>query len=69
MKLELETTIEAVTTVNRDLMIRTAHVQAGVDLSAQFIRSVEAGFPIEEARQLFIGRKVKITVELMPTEG
>lgn len=63
MKLEVETTIEAVSAINRDLLVRTAHARVDDD---NYVRCVEFGALSAQAQQLFVGRKVKITVELLP---
>lgn len=67
-KLEHVTTIEAVSVMNQDLMARTTHATDLTEPGCRFIRSIEFGASRDDAKQLFVGRKVKITVELMPDD-
>jgi len=82
MKIQAETTITDVATMNRDLMISVDHANdssirvddqpfAPSDESSAipfFVRQIEFGCSLDRAKQIHVGQKVRITIEVLSDE-
>jgi hypothetical protein len=68
-KLEYVTTVETVTALNANLLARTQHAGDGKEPHCCFIGAFEFGAARVDAKQLYVGRKVKVTVELLPDDN
>lgn len=85
MKIQAETTITNIATMNRDSMISLDHADvdsirvdeqlfASTEESERssiipfFVRQVEFGCSLDRAKQVHVGQKVRITIEVLSDE-